>query len=120
MILIYLFILNMSIFLSADEPTTKISDIKAETVPVRKFPELEPRGKPYKVPDTNWETKPILWGWTCELPDGTGIAFGGIHQISDDGIAHTQIKVGAEWKLITEDLRKDNLLQKYYDQTIIK
>lgn len=115
-ILLTSFILLTTIGSYADDKVAPANAIKAETVPVRKFPELQPKGKPYQVPDTNWEVKPILWGWTCELADGTGIAFGGIHQLSDDGIAHTQIKVGAEWKLITEDLRKENPLQKYYDQ----
>src|SRR5262245_13410879 len=55
----------------------------------------------------------IIWGATCDGPDGTGLAFGGQDQKSDDGIGHTRIKVNGEWKDIHEELRKKNPLQKY-------
>ncbi len=100
----------------ASEPADGSGEAKAVTVPDRKIPEPEPRGKPYPVPATQWKQDPVLWGWTCELPDGTGLAFGGVHQTADDGLAHTQIKEREAWKPIFEELRKNNPLQKRYDQ----
>ena len=91
----------------------KSGELTLTTIPERKIPEPEARGKPYPVPPTNWEQRPVLWGWTCELPDGSGLAFGGVDQGADDGNPHTRIKDGSNWKPIVEDLRKNNPLQKY-------
>ena len=99
---------------AAAEPTSQPGDIKAVTVPERAIPEPAVRGKPYTVPATKWEQRPVLWGWTCELPDGSGLAFGGIHQTADDGNPHTSVKQAGEWKPIVEDLRKANPLQKHF------
>jgi len=101
---------------SAAEPSAPASAIKAVTVPERNLPEPEARGKPYPVPATNWKQDPVLWGWTCELPDGSGLAFGGVHQTADDGISHTQVKEGGAWKPIFDELRKANPLQKRFEQ----
>jgi hypothetical protein len=57
----------------------------------------------------------IIWGASCNGPDGTGLAFGGQDQKSDDGIGHTRIKVNGEWKDISEELRKKNPLQEHYE-----
>jgi len=100
----------------AAEPAAKAGEIKAVTVPDRTIPEPEARGKPYPVPATKWEQRPVLWGWTCELPDGSGLAFGGIHQTADDGNPHTSVLEGGTWKPILEDLRKANPLQKRFEQ----
>src|SRR4051812_33930407 len=68
--------------------------VRRSTVPVHAPLPPEPRGKPYKVPATNWETAPVLWGWACELPDGSGLQLGGVNQLSDDGRGHTLVKEG--------------------------
>jgi len=99
-------------------PLVAADGTKFVTVPARIIPEPLERGKPYPVPATQWKQDPIFWGWTCELPDGTGMTFGGVHQTADDGIAHTQIKVGGAWKLITDELRKNNPLQKRNEQVL--
>lgn len=98
------------------EPLVVTGAIKAVTVPDWKSPEPDARGKPYPVPATKWEKRPVLWGWTCELPDGSGLAFGGINQVSDDGLAHTSILDAGQWKPTNEDLRKANPLQKRFEQ----
>jgi hypothetical protein len=97
-------------------PMVDSNGVKSVTVPARIIPEPEERGKPYKVPATEWKPDPILWGWTCELPDGTGMTFGGVHQTNDDGIAHTQIKTADGWQPIVEELRKNNPLQARCEQ----
>jgi hypothetical protein len=97
-------------------PLVAADGTKAVTVPARLIPEPEARGKGYPVPPTQWKRDPILWGWTCEPADGSGLTFGGVHQTADDGIAHTQIKEGGAWKLIVDELRKTNPLQKRCEQ----
>jgi hypothetical protein len=88
------------------------------TVPARVIPEPQPRGKPYKPPATQWKRDPVLWGWTCERPDGTGLAFGGVHQTADDGRPHTRLKIGGKWVPIVDELRKKNPLQKYHARVL--
>ncbi|MFC1479142.1 hypothetical protein ACFL6F_00955 [Planctomycetota bacterium] len=90
--------------------------IKTVTVPERTIPEPEERGKRYPVPATKWKKDPVLWGWTCELPNGFGLAFGGVDQLSDDGRPHTRLKAGSSWKPIIEELRRKNPLQKRCEQ----
>jgi hypothetical protein len=97
-------------------PLVAADGTKAVTFPTRTIPEPEARGKRYPVPITADCKNPVIWGWTCELPDGSGLAFGGSHKTADDGIAHTQIKEGGAWKPITEELRKNNPLQPRHDQ----
>jgi hypothetical protein len=99
-------------------PLVDANGVKSVTVPARLIPEPQERGKPYPVPPTQWKLDPVLWGWTCELPDGTGMTFGGVQQAADDGLAHTQIKEGAAWKPIIDDLRKANPLQKRNEQVL--
>jgi hypothetical protein len=85
--------------------------------PARDLPAPEARGGRYPVPLPNYFQKPAptvtCWDWTCELADGTGLAFGGIHQQADDGNPHTSIKDGEKWKPIADDLRKANPLQPF-------
>lgn len=56
-------------------------------------------------------SKPVIWGSTCETPDGQALSFGGCDQRADDGAAHTQVKVDGRWTPIVEELRKSNPLQ---------
>ncbi|MCG3181919.1 MAG: hypothetical protein BIFFINMI_04359 [Phycisphaerae bacterium] len=90
--------------------------IKCVTVPERTIPQPLERGKPYPVPATEWKRDPVLWGWTCELPDGTGLAFGGVDQLSDDGRPHTRVLVDGKWTPIIDELRKANPLQPRFAQ----
>ncbi len=103
---------------SAGEVSGASEEAKCATVPDRKLPEPEARGKAYPVPAPNYydsdKTGPICWGWTCELSDGSGLAFGGIDQRADDGRPHTRVKEGGQWKSIVEELRKANGLQKRF------
>jgi len=46
----------------------------------------------------------VIWGSTCEVPDGPSLAFGGQDQQSDDGNPHTRIKVGGKWVSIYDEL----------------
>ncbi len=92
-------------------PTSQPGGVTLFTVPERLLPDPAERGKQYPVPPTKWETRPVLWGWSSVLPDGSGLSFGGVHQLADDGIAHTCAKDGANWKPIVDDLRKANPLQ---------
>ena len=67
------------------------------------------------MPATKWEVRPIIWGWTCELADGSGLSFGGVHQTSEDGRAHTSVKIGADWRPLWGELRQNNPLQRHFD-----
>jgi hypothetical protein len=74
----------------------------------------EPR--PYRLPAVNLKER-VIWGSTCETPEGFALSFGGQDQDSDDGIGHTRIKQkGGEWKDIHEELRKANDLQAWHDR----
>jgi hypothetical protein len=69
--------------------------------------------KSYRLPGTDLK-QPIIWGAVCELPDGTGLAFGGEDQKADDGQAHTRIKTKDGWKPLVEELRKNNPWQAHH------
>jgi hypothetical protein len=87
------------------------------TVPER-VPEVpKTKGERYVVPATKWEKRTVLWGWSCELADGTGLSFGGVDQLSDDGRPHTRIKNNGEWVSILAELQKKNPLQKFVEKT---
>ncbi len=70
--------------------------------------------KPYKIPPANLKDQ-IIWGSTCEGPDGLVLGFGGQDQRSDE-LPRTRIKVDGQWKSIGEELRKKNPLQKYHER----
>ena len=42
------------------------------------------QGKPYRLPGVDLK-QPIIWGSTCQGPDGVTLGFGGQDQESDDG-----------------------------------
>jgi hypothetical protein len=86
-------------------------------IPERKPVDPEQRGQRYPAPRPGADKKAEgLWGWRCELADGSGLAFGGLNAGADDGAAHTRIKEAGQWKSIVEELRKENPLQKYHDR----
>ncbi|HVE41341.1 MAG TPA: kelch repeat-containing protein [Planctomycetota bacterium] len=55
------------------------------------------RPKPYRLPSTDLKQR-VIWGSTCEVPDGPSLAFGGQDQQADDGNPHTRIKLDGQWK----------------------
>lgn len=71
--------------------------------------------KSYRLPGVDLKER-IIWGATCEGPDGTGLSFGGQDQVADDGQPHTRIRVQGQWQAIHEELRSRNPLQKYANQ----
>ncbi len=73
------------------------------------------REKQYRLPETDLKA-PIIWGATCDGPDGTGLSFGGQDQQAEDGGAPTRVKEGGAWKDIRADLRAANPLQKMRDR----
>jgi hypothetical protein len=76
----------------------------------------KPQPKPYRLPAVSLKER-IIWGSTCETPDGFALSFGGQDQDSDDGIGHTRIREkGGEWKDIHEELRKTNPYQPLRDK----
>jgi hypothetical protein len=70
---------------------------------------LAPQEKPksYRLPPTDLHQR-VIWGSTCEVPDGPSLAFGGQDQQAEDGNPHTRIKVDGQWVSIDEELRKQN------------
>ncbi len=106
----FLFLLTIVIEVPLIAQSTKL---KWSTIPEREIPAAKTRGESYAVPATNWEKRPVVWGWSCEGEDGSGFSFGGVDQTSNDGSPHTRIKANGEWKTITDDLRKKNILQPF-------
>ncbi len=66
--------------------------------------------KSYRLPSTDLKQQ-VIWGATCEVPDGPSLAFGGEDQKAEDGNPHTRIKVDGAWKAIHEELRTKNPLK---------
>lgn len=62
--------------------------------------------RPYRLPSVNIK-QPVIWGSTCEGPDGIAISFGGEELASDDGLAHTRIRVDGKWIDLREMFSKD-------------
>jgi len=73
------------------------------------------RKKPYRLPSVDLKQR-VIWGATCDGPDGTGLAFGGQDQEADDGRPHTRVREAGGWKAIHEALRAANPLQPYRDR----
>ncbi|MBI3832332.1 MAG: hypothetical protein HY291_22605 [Planctomycetes bacterium] len=99
-------------------PMPAPAGVKLNTLPPRKPVNPEERGKPYPPPPTGWSTAPVIWGWSCEIPDGSGLAFGGVNQINETGRGHTALKNGNDWPVIVDELRKSNPLQKHFDSAM--
>ncbi len=80
-------------------------------------PAPKQRGKTYRPPGSPGYARksPVIWGWQLELPDGTGLAFGGYSIRTDDPAAHTRLRRGGNWVPLHEQLRAKNPLQKQCD-----
>lgn len=72
--------------------------------------------KSHRLPSTDLKQR-VIWGATCEVPDGPSLAFGGQDQQSDDGNPHTRIKVDGQWTSIHEELRAKNPHQERADRS---
>lgn len=78
----------------------------------------EKRGKAYKPPGCPGfiEKSPLIWGWRLELPDGTGLSFGGLSIRTEDPRPPTMVKRGGTWVSVRDELRKKNPLQPLCDR----
>ena len=76
---------------------------------------LAQQQRSYRLPETDLK-QPVIWGSTCEAPDGTAMSFGGQDQHSEDGPAHTRIRQGGTWQRIDRELRDKNALQGFGDR----
>jgi hypothetical protein len=76
---------------------------------------LQEKPKSYRLPATDLKQR-VIWGATCEVPDGPSLAFGGQDQQSEDGNPHTRIKVDGQWMSIHEELRQANPKQALSDR----
>ena len=72
-------------------------------------------GKPYRLESVDLKQR-IIWSAECREPAGGGLAFGGQDQQGGDGVAHTRIWEGGEWRAIHEQLRAANPLQALHDR----
>ncbi len=70
---------------------------------------------PYRLPSVNIK-EPVIWGSTCEAPDGTALSFGGEDRASDDGLAHTRLRVDGKWIDLRDTFANDPR-QKTRDRT---
>jgi len=67
--------------------------------------------KSYRIPPANLKDR-VIWGSTCEAPDGSALSCGGQDQESDDGTSHTRFRPAAgEWIELFESLQKDDPLR---------
>lgn len=73
--------------------------------------------QPYRLPDVDI-TQTVIWGATCQLPEGSGLSFGGQDQKADDGRPHTRVKRKGRWVAIHNELRAANPLQPVYEATV--
>jgi hypothetical protein len=73
-----------------------------------------PRKRPYRLPDVDIKSQ-VIWGSTCDGPEGKGLSFGGQDQNSDDGRPHTRVKSNNRWQAIHKKLRAANAFQKLHD-----
>ncbi|HOX05680.1 MAG TPA: hypothetical protein PK280_04685 [Planctomycetota bacterium] len=94
--------------------------------PDAKPPEPAKRGSDYKFNSGRLDAR-SMWGWRLELPDSSGLAFGGIATWtmqemngalvrSDDPAVRTQVRRDGKWVFIHEELRKKNPLQPHHDR----
>lgn len=67
----------------------------------------------YRLPDTDVRQQ-VIWGSQCEGPGGTGLAFGGQDQKSDDGRPHTRVRQDGRWTAIHQRLRDNNPPQGFH------
>src|SRR5579862_2454789 len=58
----------------------------------------------------------VLWGSTCEAPDGTALSFGGEDQQSEDGQSHTRLRVNGEWIDLKGEIEKQNAYQSLHEE----
>jgi hypothetical protein len=65
-----------------------------------------PKPHPYRLPSVNIK-QPVIWGSTCEGPDGIALSFGGEQRDADDGLAHTRLRVGGQWIDLRDALADD-------------
>jgi hypothetical protein len=63
-----------------------------------------PQEKRTRLPTTDLKQQ-VIWGATCEVPDGPSLSFGGQDQKAADGASRTRIKVDGAWTPIHEELR---------------
>jgi hypothetical protein len=73
------------------------------------------QGRSFRLPDVDIKQR-IIWGSTCEGPDGIGLAFGGQDQEADRGQPPTRIRVDGKWQEIGDELRTKNPLQPLCDE----
>jgi hypothetical protein len=66
--------------------------------------------KTYRLKETDIK-QPVIWGATCEAPDGASLSFGGEDQQADDGCSHTRVRTGAAWQDIHQELRAASPLE---------
>jgi len=71
------------------------------------------QGKPYHLTAVDLKQH-IIWDAKLREPEGSGLAFGGQDQDSDDGRGHTHIWADGRWKSIHQELVRANPLQKQH------
>lgn len=107
-----------------------LSFAQGRTVLVASKTDYEPplprqRGTEFKI-GCGSHNDDIMWGWQIELNDGSGFAFGGIAswtmqvvngatQRVDDAKVHTKVLRDGTWITLTDELRKNNPMQKHHD-----
>ncbi|HLF92023.1 MAG TPA: kelch repeat-containing protein [Planctomycetota bacterium] len=73
--------------------------------------------KRYRLPSTDLKQQ-VIWGATCEVPDGPSLAFGGEDQKAEDGNPHTRIKVDGAWRAIHVELRSKATLRGVFGELL--
>ncbi|MCY3024494.1 MAG: kelch repeat-containing protein [Planctomycetota bacterium] len=73
--------------------------------------------KSFRLPETDLKQR-VIWGSTCEEPEGAGLAFGGEDQQADDGQPHTRLKEAGVWGAIVAELRGRNKLHLFCERAM--
>ena len=72
--------------------------------------------RPYRLSSVDLKRR-VIWGAEYRLADGAGLAFGGQDQDAEDGRPHTRILVNGEWQSIGHQLRANNPLQAFHQES---
>src|SRR5579863_1502554 len=58
----------------------------------------------------------VIWGSTCEAPDGTALSFGGEDRDAEDGLSHTRLRLNGRWIDVGKELIGANHRDSFGDQ----
>ncbi|HET6252192.1 MAG TPA: kelch repeat-containing protein [Tepidisphaeraceae bacterium] len=74
-----------------------------------------PKPHPYRLHSVSIKQQ-VIWGSTCEGPDGTALSFGGEDRDAEDGLSHTRLRVKGEWIDLQPGFEKPGVQKAAHDR----